>query len=127
VRAVRLRLLVLFAVTVLAVATAAADAASGLRTSLLGQTHTPLAGSPWAYYLRAWGPDRKPWHGAIIIEVVTTKGKKLDGIGQFAFNGSWLHAYIWRRPDRGQTLDLRITFVEGTTKVDTASYRVSVK
>ena len=122
----KLRLLIA-AASAVALSSAPVAAAGGFRASILGQSHTPLAGSPWAYYLRAWGPDRKPWHGAIIIEVVTTKGKKLDGIGQFAFNGSWLHAYIWRRPDRGQTLDLRITFVEGTTKVDTASYRVSVK
>src|SRR5438105_5002943 len=112
----RLRPLLLV-VAIAAVLAVPAHAASGLRTSLLGQSHTPLAGSPWAYYLRAWGPDGKPWHGAIVIEVVTTGGKKLDGIGQFAFNGSWLRAYIWRRPDKGQILDLRITFLSGTKKI----------
>jgi hypothetical protein len=123
---VRLGPLLLVAASAVALV-GSAQGASGLRTSLIGQTHTPLAGSPWAYYLRAWGPDGKPWHGAIVIEVVTTAGKKLDGVGQFAFTGSWLRAYIWRRPDKGQTLDLRITFLEGTRKVDTTSYRVSVK
>jgi hypothetical protein len=125
-RAVKLRLLLLLGITAMLLP-APGHASSGLRTSLIGQTHTPLAGSPWAYYLRAWGPDGKPWHGAIVIEVVTTAGKKLDGVGQFAFTGSWLRAYIWRRPDKGQTLDLRITFLEGTRNVDTTSYRVSVK
>jgi len=104
-----------------------AHASSGLRTSLHGQTHTPRAGSPWAYYLRAWGPDGKPWHGAIVIEVVTAKGKRVDGVGTFAFDGSWLRAYIWRRPERGQTLDLRIRFLEGTKAIKTTSYRVFVK
>ena len=104
-----------------------AAAASGLRVSLLGQTHTPLAGSPWAYYLRAWGPDGKPWRGAILIEIVTPKGKKIDGVGRFAFTGSWLRAYIWRRPDKGQTLDLRIRFISGTKVVDSTSYRVAVR
>jgi hypothetical protein len=117
---------VLFTVAV-GVSAAPAYAASGVRTSLLGQTHTPLAGSPWAYYLRAWGPDGKPWQGAIVIEVVTPKGKKIDGIGQFGFKGTWLRAYIWRRPTRGQTLDLRIRFIEGTKMVATTSYRVFVK
>jgi len=123
---VRLRPLVLAAALVLAPA-AGAQAAPGLRTSLLGQTHAPLAGSPWAYYVRAWGADSKPWQGAIVIEVVTPAGKKLDGIGMFAFTGSRLSAYIWRRFDRGQTLDLRVTFLEGAKKVGVASYRVSVK
>jgi hypothetical protein len=105
----------------------AAPAAGGLRISLLGQTHTPRAGSPWAYYLRVWGPDGKPWLGAIEIQVLTPKGKKIDGVGQFAFTGSWLRAYIWRRFDKGQTLDLRIRFIEGTKVVATTSYRVSVQ
>src|SRR5258708_7916250 len=73
---------------------APAAAGTGLRISLLGQTHKPLAGSPWAYYLRAWGPGGRPFQGAILLEVVTPTGKKIDGIGQFAFNGTWLKAYI---------------------------------
>jgi len=124
--AVRLRLLLLVAAAAV-VSAVPAHAGSGLRTSLLGQTHTPLAGSPWAYYLRAWGPDGKPWHGTILVEVVTPAGKKINGVGMFGFSGSWLRAYIWRRPDRGLTLDLRITFLEGTKKVASTSYRVSVK
>jgi len=124
--AVRLRLLLLVAAAAV-VSAVPAHAGSGLRTSLLGQTHTPLAGSPWAYYLRAWGPDGKPWHGTILVEVVTPSGKKIDGVGTFAFDGSWLRAYIWRRPDRGQTLDLRIRFLEGTKAIQTKSYRVFVK
>jgi len=117
-----------FAVAVAALAaTASASASSGLRTSLLGQTHAPLAGSPWAYYLRAWDTNGKPWQGVILIQVVTPKGKKIDGIGQFAIKGSWLKAYIWRRADRGLTLDLRIQFLAGTKVVDTTSYRVNVQ
>jgi hypothetical protein len=124
---VRARSLLLVAALAAALA-GSAHGASGLRTSLLGQTHTPLAGSPWAYYLRAWGPDGKPWHGSILIEVVTPAGKKVDGIGMFAFDGSCLRAYIWRRPDRGLTLDLRIRFLEGAgTVVATAAYRVHVQ
>jgi hypothetical protein len=123
---VRLRLLALAAALGLTCA-AGAHAAPGLRTSLLGQTHTPLAGSPWAYYVRAWGADGKPWQGAIVVEVVTPRGKKVDGIGMFGFDGSTLRAYIWRRPDRGETLDLRITFLEGTKNVGVTRYRVSVK
>jgi hypothetical protein len=118
----------LLAAAAVALALAApASAASGLRVSLLGQTHTPCAGCPWAYYLRAWGADGKPWQGAINIQVVTPKGKKIDGIGMFAFTGSWLRAYIWRRPDKGQKLDLRIQFYAGTKVVDTVSYRVNVQ
>jgi hypothetical protein len=128
---VKARLALVAAVALLAAglasAASAAPAASSLRISLIGQTHTPRAGSPWAYYLRAWGSDGKPWMGAIEIQVLTPKGKKIDGVGQFAFTGSWLRAYIWRRFDRGQTLDLRIRFIEGTTVVATTSYRVSVK
>jgi hypothetical protein len=106
---------------------APAAAATGLRISLLGQTHKPLAGSPWAYYLRAWGPDGRPFQGAILLEVVTPTGKKIDGIGQFAFTGSWLKAYIWRRADKGMTLDLRISFFAGTKIVAKTSYRVNVQ
>ena len=121
-------IVVVVAAAVALVAGAPAHATtSGWRTSILGQSHTPLAGSPWAYYVRAWGPDGKPWHGAIVIEVVTTRGKKIDGVGMFGFDGSALRAYIWRRADKGLTLDLRITFIEGTKKVGTTSYRVSVK
>lgn len=122
----RLRLLPLVAASAVAFA-GPAHAASGLRTSLLGQTHTPLAGSPWAYYVRAWGPDGKPWHGTIVIEVLTMKNERLDRIGMFGFSGSWLRAYIWRRSDKGQTLDLRISFVEGSKTIKSTSYRVSVK
>jgi hypothetical protein len=104
-----------------------ASAASGVRVSLIGQSHTPLAGSPWAYYLRAWGPDGKPWEGAIDIQIVDLKGKKIDGVGMFAFKGSWLRAYIWRRPDKGQNLKLLIHLLSGSSTVATASYRVSVR
>jgi hypothetical protein len=104
-----------------------ASAASGVRVSLIGQSHTPLAGSPWAYYLRAWGADGKPWQGAIDIQIVDLKGKKIDGVGMFAFKGSWLRAYIWRRPDKGQTLELRIRLLSGSSTVATATYRVSVR
>jgi hypothetical protein len=125
---VRARQLLVVAALAAALAAPAHAAPGALRTSLLGQTHTPLAGSPWAYYLRAWGPDGKPWQGSILIEVVTPKGKKVDGIGMFAFNGSWLRAYIWRRPDRGETLDLRIRFIQGNSKVvATVAYRVRVQ
>jgi hypothetical protein len=98
-----------------------------VRVSLLGQSHTPLAGSPWAYYIRAWGADGTPFQGAIVLEVVTPGGKKIDGIGQFAFTGTWLRAYIWRRADRGQALDLRVTLVEGAKVVAKTSYRVNVR
>ena len=121
---IRALLVVGVAVTLLA---APAHAARGFRTSLLGQTHTPLAGSPWAYYVRAWGADGKPWQGTIVIEVVTPGGKKIDGVGMFGFDGSWLRAYIWRRPDKGQILDFRISFLEGKKKVGMETYRVSVK
>src|SRR5205807_9828695 len=123
------RRLLLLVVTVASALAGPAHAASGLRISLLGQTHTPLAGSPWAYYLRAWGADGKPWQGGINIEVVTLKGKKIDGVGQFAFNGSWLRAYIWRRTDRGLSLNLRINFYQGSPNkvVDSVSYRVNVR
>src|ERR1051326_9098442 len=103
----RIRLLSAVLLAGLALAPAA-SAASGVRVSLIGQSHTPLAGSPWAYYLRAWGPDGKPWQGAIDIQIVDLKGKKIDGVGMFAFKGSWLRAYIWRRPDKGQSLKLVI-------------------
>jgi hypothetical protein len=104
-----------------------ASAATGVRISLLGQTHTPLAGSPWAYYIRAWGADGKPFQGAILLEVVTPSGKKIDGIGTFAFTGKWLKAYIWRRADKGQKLDLRVSLVAGTKVVAKTSYRVNVQ
>jgi hypothetical protein len=104
-----------------------AAAASGYRISVLGQSHTPLAGSPWAYYIRAWGPDGKPFAGTIVLEVVTPKGKRIDGIGQFAFTGSWLRAYIWRRPDKGQTLNLKVSLLAGTKVVASTAYRVSVQ
>ena len=60
-------------------------------------------------------------------EVVTPKGKRIDGIGQFAFTGTWLRAYIWRRPDKGQTLDLRVSLVSGTKVVGKTTYRVNVQ
>jgi hypothetical protein len=116
------------AVTFFALAGASsASASSGIRISLLGQSHTPLAGSPWAYYIRAWGTDGRPFQGAILLEVVTPKGKRIDGIGQFAFTGTWLRAYIWRRPDKGQTLDLRVSLVSGTKVVAKTTYRVNVQ
>jgi len=122
----RIRLLSAVLLAGLALAPAA-SAASGVRVSLIGQSHTPLAGSPWAYYLRAWGPDGKPWQGAIDIQIVDLKGKKIDGVGMFAFKGSWLRAYIWRRPDKGQSLKLVIHLLSGSSTVATASYRVSVR
>jgi hypothetical protein len=124
---IRLLSAVLLAGLALAPAASAASAASGVRVSLIGQSHTPLAGSPWAYYLRAWGPDGRPWQGAIEIQVVDMKGKKIDGVGLFAFKGSWLRAYIWRRPDKGQRLDFRIRLLAGAATVATVSYRVSVR
>jgi hypothetical protein len=123
---VRLRLALVVAAAALAGAVPAAGAA-GYRITIVGQSHTPLAGSPWAYYVRAWGPDGKPFQGAIVLEVVTPKGRRIDGIGQFAFNGSWLRAYIWRRPDKGQTLDLKVSLLSGTKVVATRAYRVSVQ
>jgi hypothetical protein len=122
----RMRLLSAVLLAGLALAPAA-SAASGVRVSLIGQSHAPLAGSPWAYYLRAWGPDGKPWQGAIDIQIVDLKGKKIDGVGMFAFKGSWLRAYIWRRPDKGQSLKLVIHLLSGSSTVATASYRVSVR
>jgi hypothetical protein len=122
----RLRIALAAALAALATALPAASA-SGYRISVLGQTHTPLAGSPWAYYIRAWGPDGKPFQGTVLLEVVTSKGKKLDGIGQFAFTGSWLRAYIWRRPDKGQTLSLKVSLLAGTKVVASTAYRVSVR
>ena len=104
-----------------------AAASSGLRVSLLGQTHTPPAGSAWAYYLRVKDPNGRPWQGTILIEVVTTKGKHVDGVGQFGFNGSTLRANVWSLADRGQTLDFRIRFLAGTKVVDTTTYRVAVR
>jgi hypothetical protein len=108
-------------------AAAPAAGASGYRISILGQSHAPLAGAPWAYYVKAWGPDGKPFQGTIMLEVVTPKGKKVDGIGLFAFTGSWLRAYIWRRPDKGQTLDLKVSLLAGTKVVASRAYRVSVR
>ena len=116
------------AVTFFAVAAASsASASSAIRISVLAQSRTPLAGSPWAYYIRAWGTDGRPFQGAILLEVVTPKGKRIDGIGQFAFTGTWLRAYIWRRPDKGQTLDLRVSLVSGTKVVGKTTYRVNVQ
>ena len=97
-----------------------------LKISLLGQAHVALAGSPWAYYVRAWAPDGTPWQGAIDVQVVTLAGKRLDRIGLFGFNGSWLRAYIWRRADKAQTLVLKIDFLAGSRRIATASYRVAV-
>ena len=122
----KLRLLIA-AASAVALASAPVAAAGGFRASILGQSHTPLAGSPWAYYIRAWGADGKPFQGVIVLEVVTPKGKKIDGIGQFAFNGSWLKAYIWRRPDKGQMLDLRVSFLAGSKVVGKRTYRVNVR
>src|SRR2546423_8112886 len=122
-----MRLRVLLTIAVAALLAGPAAASSGYRLSLLGQSHTPLAGSPWAYYFRAWGPDGKPFQGAILVEVVTPAGKRIDGVGQFGFTGTWLRAYIWRRPDKGQTLDLRISLLNGTKTIAKTSYRVSVR
>jgi hypothetical protein len=122
----RLRIALAAGVATLA-ATLPAAAGSGYRISVLGQSHTPLAGSPWAYYVRAWGPDGKPFEGTIVLEVVTPKGRKIDGIGQFAFRGSWLRAYIWRRPDKGRTLNLKVSFLAGAKVVASTAYRVSVR
>jgi hypothetical protein len=123
---VKLRSLIA-AASAVALASAPVAAAGGFRATVLGQSHTALAGSPWAYYIRAWGADGKPFQGAIVLEVVTPGGKRIDGIGQFAFTGSWLRAYIWRRPDKGQTLDLRISFLRGTQVVAKRTYRVNVR
>ena len=123
----RLRFWLAAAVVAVLVVAGSASAAGGVRISLLGQSHTPLAGSPWAYYIRAWGPDGKPFQGTIVLEVVTRSGKKIDGIGQFAFKGTWLRAYIWRRADKGLALDLRVSLIEGTKLVAKTSYRVNVQ
>lgn len=122
-----MRLRIALAAGLAALAAAAPAAASAYRISVLGQSHTPLAGSPWAYYIRAWGPDGRPFQGTILLEVITPKGKKIDGIGQFAFTGSWLRAYIWRRPDKGQTLNLKVSLLAGTKVVASTAYRVSVQ
>jgi hypothetical protein len=122
----KVRLVLVAAVAALA-ASAPAQAAGRVRISMLGQSHTPLAGSPWAYYIRAWGPDGKPFQGAILLEVRTPKGAKIDGIGLFAFTGTWLRAYIWRRPDKGQALDFRVSFLTGTKVVAKTTYRVNVR
>jgi hypothetical protein len=122
-----MRIRIAFVAALAALLAAAPAAASGYRISVLGQSHTPLAGSPWAYYIRAWGPDGKPFQGTLLLEVVTPKGKKIDGIGQFAFTGSWLRAYIWRRPDKGQTLKLKVSILAGTKVVASTAYRVSVQ
>ena len=122
-----MRIRIAFVAALAALLAAAPAAASGYRISVLGQSHTPLAGSPWAYYVRAWGPDGKPFQGTLLLEVVTPKGKKIDGIGQFAFTGSWLRAYIWRRPDKGQTLKLKVSILAGTKVVASTAYRVSVQ
>ena len=122
----KVRLVLAVAMAALAASTPA-EAAGRVRISMLGQSHTPLAGSPWAYYIRAWGADGKPFQGAILLEVRTAQGAKIDGIGLFAFTGSWLRAYIWRRPDKGQTLDFRVSFLMGTKVVAKTTYRVSVQ
>ena len=122
----KVRLILAAALAALAASTPA-EAAGRMRISMLGQSHTPLAGSPWAYYIRAWGPDGRPFQGAILLEVRTPKDAKIDGIGLFAFNGSWLRAYIWRRPDKGQTLDFRVSFLAGTKVVAKTTYRVNVR
>jgi hypothetical protein len=117
---------VLVACALGALALAAPAGAAGLRISMLGQTQSPAAGSPWAYYLRVLGPNKKPWRGQISIDVVSPKGKRIDFVGQFAFSGSMLAAYIWNAADKGRTLDFHIRFLQGKTTIASTAYRVHV-
>ena len=122
----RSRLLLIAAAAAMALAGAAAGA-SAPRISLLTQTPSPKAGSGWAYYLRATGAGGKPWAGQVAIEVDTTKGKRVDYVGRFAFGGALLSAYIWNAVDAGKTIDFKISLLSGSKTVASTTYRVHVR
>jgi hypothetical protein len=100
---------------------------SGLRVSFIAQGHIVSPGSAWAYYLRV-RRHGKPWHGTIDVEVLDTKGKPVDRVGQFTFPGGTLQGYLWASADQGQVLDFTITLLgNGNRAVGSIAYRVYVK
>ncbi len=99
---------------------------SGLKVSFLAQGHTVVGGSAWGYYLRV-RQHGKPWNGAISIEVRDGKGKVIDGVGRYYFNGTWIAGYLWSTEDEGRLLHFTITLLANGKPIGSVDYGVAVR
>jgi hypothetical protein len=100
---------------------------AGLKVGFQAQGHIVDPGSAWAYLLRVTRHG-KPWHGTIVIEVFDAKGKSVDRVGQFAFNGTLLQGYLWAAADQGQVLDFSVSLLgKNNRAIGHVGYRVYVK
>jgi hypothetical protein len=99
---------------------------SGLKVSFLAQGHVVHGGSAWGYLLRI-RQNGKPWRGAILIQVLDGAGNVVDGVGEYAFRGSWLAGYYWPPEDEGKLLHFRITLQGNDKTLGTIDYSVAVR
>jgi hypothetical protein len=121
---VRIRLLASSVIASAVFAAAASAGTPGFEVSFQGQSHAARPGTAWAFYIRATQGGR-PWKGAVTLTVQTAKGKTVDDVGRFAFNGTLLQGYLWNTRDHGAFV-FRATFTAGGRTVGQTVYPIKL-
>lgn len=101
-----------------------ATAGTGFKVTFQGQSRSAKAGSAWAFYIQAWQNNR-PWQGTATVDMQTRKGRIVDDVGRYPFNGNLLLGYQWNQKDRG-LLILKVVYSQNGRTVGQTSYPVSV-
>ena len=97
-----------------------------LRISLSTDGHSPNAGRPWHFTVRAKDSHGRPVGGTAIPRVLLS-GKIIDTIGWFAFaHGIFRHVIVWTSDKKGQPLVFRVE-VQANGGVKNLDYPILVK
>ncbi len=93
--------------------------------TLAGESHTPTAGRPWRYTVRAKSEDGGPADGTAKMRIFVD-GELVDTLGFFTFEGQLVRTHVWPRSLRGESAELQAE-VEGDGGTQRAVFPVEVR
>ncbi len=105
-------------------AAAAAPATPHFQATLRGDSHRPAAGEEWHFTVRAVDAAGRPVSGTAIVRVLV-RGKVVDTVGWFGFDGTLRRTYRWSTTLKGSTAVLEAKVV-GPGGARTVTYDVRV-